>query len=161
MRSSRHQRFFTIDGVALGQRRQDVDRSLGCPSTNANPCWARYKTQAEFPLLVSYRALWPQDPLGYWLVESLSGSELRDDGQVVAKVGASVSKLPSLLGLPRERFEPEPGVGCWDFSGCLVFFDEHSGKILEISVRASAEVPETEHAPATFVGPKTDLTTAC
>ncbi len=161
MRSTRHQRFFTIDGVALGQSREEVDRLLGYPSTNANPCWARYKAQAEHPLLVSYRALWPQDPMGHWVVESLSGSHLREDGEVLAEVGTSVESLPSLLGMPGDRFEPEPGICCWDFSGCLVFFDERSRKVLEISLRAGAEIPGSEQAGAALAGTRTNLTTAC
>ncbi len=129
---------FTLDGVALGQARHEVDRLLGCPLTNANPCWARYRL-ADRLLLVQYRANKPDDPTEGWVVESLCGSALFWKGRLFLKVGAQIQEDTQILGQPQEFYESEPGVGCLDFSGCQVSFDIHSGRILEVSLHRSQE----------------------
>ena len=160
MHSLEHQPAFTIDGVALGQRRGEVDRLLGCPATNANPRWARYKASADRPLLVGFRALWPQDPMENWVVESLSGSLLRVAERLVAQVGSSIDHVSRHIGPAVDHFRPEPGVICYDFSGFLVFCDEHSGKVLEISLRGESD-GKAESLPLPAGRSNGDLTAAC
>lgn len=142
---------FTLDGVALGQAREEVDRLLGCPLTNANPCWARY-CFADRLLLVRYKATKPDDPTERWVAESLCGSELRWKGRTFLKVGSQIPDQSHVLGQPQEFYESEPGVGCLDFTGCQVSFDIHSGRILEVSLHrceeSTAQLPVFAHLSA-------------
>ena len=132
----------TIDGVALGQTRSQVERLLGRPTTNANPAWARFypsdrdRRAGNPPLLVGFRPTWPRDDASQWQVETLCGSLLRQGDSRLIEIGDSVEAVRSLLGCPSEALSPEPGFLCLSRDGCTVVYDESSGRVMEVSLRS-------------------------
>ncbi len=133
------QELLTIDGVALGMTRADVDAMLGIATTNANPAWARYFREpsdlGRLPLLVSFRPAWPQREVRQWEVDSLCGSVLRLGHLVLAQVGESHQAVRARLGSPQSVLSSEPGYGCLVYDGCSVTYEELSGSVVEVSLR--------------------------
>lgn len=136
-----HERF-TVNGIALGQTRREVDSHLGYPFTNSNLSWARYRSPDSGLLLVKYRSAGADDALDDWTVESLCGSELRWNGQLFLRIGSQIQEQSWMLGQPQEFYESEPGIGCLDFSGCQVSFDICSGRVLEVSLHSPRPTAE-------------------
>jgi hypothetical protein len=147
----------TVDGIALGQTRAEVEAMLGRGTTNANPAWARYYGEEAawppgrptLPVLVSFRPAWPEREAGGWRVQSLCGSVLRQGETTLVSVGDLASGALALLGPPDEEFQTEPGFRCLAFAGCLLTYDEHSGKVVEIGLRFPSRLARlSNHPPA-------------
>lgn len=131
----------TVDGVALGATRAEVDALLGTATTNANPAWARYfgpnSSGERRPLLVGYRPNRALAETRHWRADSLCGSVLRGGPTVLAQVGESHQTVKSRLGPPEAAVASEPGYGCLIYEGCLVTFCEHSGRVVEVCLRSA------------------------
>lgn len=145
----------TIDGIALGQTRAQVDSTLGRATTNANPAWARYYAQSlpepgAQPLLVSFRPAWPKDAHS-WRVDGLHGTVLRRGDTLLVKVGDTCAEVGVRLGTPEEVFSREPGFGCMIYESCVITYDELSFKVVEIClqtpVRPASPAVQSSNAP--------------
>lgn len=147
----------TVDGVALGSTRAQVDQILGLATTNANPAWARYYCQGggpsgSQPLLVGYRPAWPQREAQQWQASSLCGSVLRLGDRVLVQVGESCQQVRDRLGVPAATFSNEPGFACLTYDGCTITFDELSGRVVEVGLRSATCAAEVPGAVAHFGG---------
>lgn len=138
----------TVNGVALGATRAEVEALCGRATTNANPAWARYHLAADsslglatnWPLLVGFAPDRARGELQAWTVQSVCGSVLACKDTVLLKLGDGRTQVRARLGEPEEEFECEPGVVCLVYDDCVVTYDVHTERTIELALRSPFEL---------------------
>lgn len=129
-----------VDGIALGDQRNQVERRLKLRRHGASPAWARYATPVEHAdTLVCYQPAWPSLELESWRVHTICGSTLFQGDQLLIMLGDDLNAVKAALGEADAEFTAEPGYRSLRFGSCLVVLDMN-WRVAEISLSAVGQM---------------------